>query len=204
MKFSIYLLTAFIFAVLPFLLIENHSILIAQAVHEWGGTSEAPENISWKTVIASADEPGDRIVLSGTVFHTDGKTPASDITIYVYHTNSKGIYPKRGNETGNGVRHGYLRGWMKTGEDGRYEFETIKPAPYPGLNSPAHIHITLAGENYPEYWISSFWFEGDPIITQSMRKNIRRQGGFPNIIQLTRDQNGILRGERNIILEILE
>jgi protocatechuate 3,4-dioxygenase beta subunit len=167
----------------------------------WCGTFEAPEDISWRTIIPPKEEPGDKLIISGTVYYPDGKTPAKDVIIYVYHTNIKGIYPKRGSEKGNGKYHGYLRGWMKTASNGRYEFETIRPAPYrTHEGEPAHVHYNIEAPDYPEYWLTGLWFSDDTRVNRYKDK-IERNGGFSNIVTLTKDKNNILRGTRNIILE---
>lgn len=36
-----------------------------------------------------------------------------------------------------------LEGWAKTDFEGRFEFRTIRPGPYPGRREAAHIHLTL-------------------------------------------------------------
>ena len=168
----------------------------------WCGTSEAPENISWKTVIPPEGELGEKLIISGTIYLPDGKTPAKGIVVYIHHTNNEGIYPKKGDEKGNGQYHGYLRGWMKTDSNGKYEFETIRPAPYHSHGGePAHIHYNIQGSDYPEYWLTAIWFSDDPRITDEYKKSVQRSGGFSNIITLTKDDNNILRGTRNIILE---
>ncbi len=167
----------------------------------WCGTFEAPEDVSWRTIIPPKEEQGDKLIISGTIYLPDGKTPVKDVIIYVYHTNTKGIYPKKGNEKGNGKHHGYLRGWMKTNSNGRYEFETIRPAPYRTHDGePAHIHYNIEAPDYPEYWLTGLWFADDYRVNEYKDK-IERNGGFSNIITLTKDENNILRGTRNIILE---
>tara|TARA_R110002126_G_C10479777_1_gene501801 strand:+ start:3445 stop:4092 length:648 start_codon:yes stop_codon:yes gene_type:complete len=167
----------------------------------WSGTFEAPKNISWRTTIPPKNEPGEKLIISGTVYFPDGKTPAKDVIVYVYHTNNKGIYPKKGNESGHGKYHGYLRGWMKTDSNGKYEFETIRPAPYETHDGePAHIHYTIEHPEYPEYWLTGLWFSDDPRVASYLDK-IEREGGLSNIITLTKDDNNILRGSRNIILQ---
>lgn len=167
----------------------------------WCGTFEAPEDVSWRTIIPPKEEQGDKLIISGTIYLPDGKTPVKDVIIYVYHTNTKGIYPKKGNEKGNGKHHGYLRGWMKTNSNGRYEFETIRPAPYRTHDGePAHIHYNIEAPDYPEYWLTGLWFADDYRVNEYNDK-IERNGGFSNIITLTKDENNILRGTRNIILE---
>lgn len=165
---------------------------------EWCGAMDAPENLSWSTTIADDNEPGEKLIVNGTVYHQDG-TPASGIIIYVYHTNAEGIYAKKGDETGNGKRHGHLRGWIKTDAGGRYQIKTIKPVAYPSRQEPAHIHLTLSGENMPEYWIESTLFDDDPLITPKMRAD-NGKGNFAHIIKLTRE-DGVWMGERDIKLK---
>ena len=167
---------------------------------EWCGANEAPLDIGWEETIANEEVTGERLILEGTVYEPDGKTPAENVVIYAYHTNSNGIYEKKGNETGNGKRHGYLRGWAKTNANGNYRFHTIKPAPYPNNAEPAHVHMTLKGENFDEYWINATWFEGDRIITKEMTDKLTRTRGFSNIIELTKNEKGILIGTRAIII----
>jgi protocatechuate 3,4-dioxygenase beta subunit len=167
---------------------------------EWCGATEAPEELSWETRIAGPDEPGEPLVISGKVLEADGETPAPGVVVYLYHTNAAGVYAKRGDETGNGRRHGYLRAWLRSGPDGRYRFTTIRPAPYPNRTEPAHIHAVLLEPGKPEYWIDSFMFEGDPFITPEVRAPLRNRGG-PGIVRLEKDENGTWRGHRDIVLE---
>jgi protocatechuate 3,4-dioxygenase beta subunit len=168
----------------------------------WCGTSEAPKNVSWYTKIPSEGEPGEKINISGIVFHPDRITPAEGVIIYIYHTNIEGIYPKKGDETGNGKYHGYLRGWMKTDSNGKYEFETIRPAPYQTHGGePAHIHYNIEEPGQSEYWLAALWFDDDPRVTEEQVRNVSRSGGFSNVITLRKDENNVLRGKRNIVLE---
>ncbi len=56
-----------------------------------------------------------------------------------------------------------------TGEDGSYEFRTIRPGPYPWPNRandwrPAHIHFSLFGSGFAQRLITQMYFEGDPLI----------------------------------------
>lgn len=167
---------------------------------QWCGATEAPENLNWETTIASENVEGERLILEGTIYETDGKTPAKNVIVYAYHTNNEGEYEKKGNEKGNGIRHGYLRAWAKTNKVGKYRFKTIKPAPYPSHSEPAHIHMTLMREDFDEYWINATWFKGDKIITKEMTDKLTRTGGFSNIIELEKDEYGTWVGIRDIIL----
>ena len=73
-----------------------------------GGSCEGCEAIFeyGSKVLAAVDtlpdfnETGPKIKVTGTVYRNDGKTPARDVIIYVYHTNQQGIYAAKGGETG--------------------------------------------------------------------------------------------------------
>ena len=166
---------------------------------EWCGADEAPPTVSWQTTIAGDGEPGERLIVRGTVYRPNGVTPAAGVILYAYHTNAKGVYPRKGNESGNARRHGYLRGWMKTDSAGRYEFRTIRPAAYPGGTNPQHIHVTVREPGKPEYWIDEFHFADDPLLTPGQRAHLRNRGGS-GIIQPSRGRGGILEAVRNITL----
>ena len=166
---------------------------------DWAGAADGPANPSWKTKMVADSEPGEPLLLSGTIFQPDGVTPAKGITLYVYHTDARGHYT---NEAANRQQQKpRLRGWMRTGEDGRYEFRTIRPGSYPGTTAPQHIHTTLSGPGYPEYWIDSYLFEDDPYVSAEHRSKLSGRGGFQSIIALKRDEQGVLKGVRDIKLQ---
>jgi protocatechuate 3,4-dioxygenase beta subunit len=150
-------------------------------------------------LMPAAGEAGERLIIEGTVFLPDGVTPASGVLVYVYHTNASGTYPKRGDETGNGRRHGYLRGWLRTGVDGRYRIETVKPGSYPTRSEPAHVHMTLQPPGQAERYIDDVVFEDDPLLTAEHRARLQQRGGS-GIVRLGRDSAGVSRVTRDIYL----
>lgn len=168
---------------------------------EWCGMADGPAESPWSIQIAADDEPGERMFMEGVVYEADGVTPAPGVRLYVYHTNVHGIYPTRGDETGNGRRHGYLRGWLTTDERGRYEFESIRPAAYqPEGGEPAHIHYTVQAPGGDEFWIDATWFADDPRLTPQRIARVRRPAGESNVIELVRDESGRWVGRRDIVL----
>lgn len=166
---------------------------------EWCGAPEAPAGITSDMRIARADEPGTRLVVSGVVYRPDGRTPAPGVLIYAYHTDRTGVYPRRGDETGNGRRHGYLRGWLRTDTLGRYRIETIRPEPYSSRSEPAHIHVTVTQPGGSERYIPSILFADDPLLSVRERASLRA-GTAPHIVQAVRDRAGVLHATRDIIL----
>ena len=135
--------------------------------------------------------------INGTVFKADG-TPAPDVVLYLYHTNEKGVYPKKGDEKGWAKRHGYLRGWVKTDQKGQYKFSCLRPAAYPGRDEPAHIHVTIKEPGVNEYYIDEFVFSDDPLLTPEKRAKLENRGGS-GIVQI-HDVGNMYKGERNIYL----
>lgn len=115
--------------------------------------------------------------ITGIVFQNDGKTPAPNVFIYIYHTNQKGIYETKGNEKGWAKKHGHIRGWIKTNKDGKYTFYTFRPAAYPNGLESEHIHITIKEPNKNEYYIDSIVFADDPLLTKSKKEILQNRGG---------------------------
>lgn len=158
-----------------------------EAVFEFGDRPLAP--VDTLPGFSQADQ---KLKVTGTIYRPDGKTPAANIILYIYHTNAEGVYPTRGNETGWGRRHGYLRGWIRTEADGRYTFFTQKPGSY--SRNPAHIHPTILEPDGTYYYIAEYLFEGDPNL-----KNGWGNRGGSGLIKLRQEDN-LLVAERDIIL----
>ena len=139
-----------------------------------------------------------KLKVSGTVYQLDGKTPAKNVILYIYHTNDKGIYPKRDTSKGWEQRHGYLRTWLKTDANGTYEFYTTRPASYPNSTIPQHIHITVKEPDKNAYYIEDFYFVDDPHITSNIINRARPRGGS-GVITL-KDNGDTKTARRDIIL----
>lgn len=144
----------------------------------------------------SHNEP--KIHLTGTVFKTDGKTPAENVLLYVYHVDKNGIYQPSKNPIAWEKRHGQHRGWLKTGKDGKFAFHTFRPAPYPDVQEPEHIHLYIKEPNTIPYYIDSYLFESDSTLTEALKLAQKNRGGS-GIVRLKKD-NGIWTANRDIIL----
>jgi protocatechuate 3,4-dioxygenase beta subunit len=157
-----------------------------------------PKEIASVTRLVPASEPGEPMIISGTMYKADGRTPAPGVILYVYHTDNKGLYPKGPGE-GNDTRHGRLRGWVKSDANGKYQFTTIRPASYPQGRNPQHIHPLVKEPGYSLYWIDEYLFEDDPFLTTEERARQPKRGGN-GIIKLTKDAKGVWIGKRDITL----
>ena len=110
----------------------------------------------YRAVLASEEEPGNRLIISGKVTANDCQTPIPNTIVDVWHANDDGCYsifqdcfPEE--DVYN------LRGRVTSGLNGEYVFETIKPGFYPlGADTyrPSHIHFMITP------------MAGEPLITQ--------------------------------------
>lgn len=159
------------------------------------GAIEVPDSVSWRTAFPIAKDDGEPMIISGTVFKADGKTPAPNTLIYFYHTDKFGIYGREGQP-----KHGRFRGWMLSDAKGRYEFASIRPASYPNSTQSQHVHMTITTLDSKEDWIDSILFEGDRFLTTREREWSGKRGGFNPIVTLEKGKDGIARATRNIQL----
>jgi protocatechuate 3,4-dioxygenase beta subunit len=122
---------------------------------------------------------GERILVTGRVLESDGR-PIRGALVEIWQANAAGRYvhavdqhpaPLDPNFTGAGR--------CLTGDDGRYEFVTVKPGAYPWKNHPnawrpAHIHFSLFGRAFTDRLVTQMYFPDDPLfaydpIFQSVR-----------------------------------
>ncbi len=164
-----------------------------EAIFEYGG--KQLQNVDTLPLFTET-EP--RLKITGTVYQKDGKTPAQDVILYIYHTNRKGIYQTTGDETGWARRHGFIRGWIKTNHTGRYTFYTFRPGSYPDRSEPEHIHLTVKEPGKNEYYLDDFVFEDDPLLRNKERSSFRNRGGSGLMYPV--QKNGMLHIERDIVL----
>jgi protocatechuate 3,4-dioxygenase beta subunit len=150
------------------------------------------------TILAPPDEPGEPLVVSGTVRDTEGKLIAGAL-IYVFHADAKGYYtPARVMDEPNARLFGY----MKTSADGRYEFRTIRPGGYPKQPIPQHIHMLVTAAGYRDHRCRStcqLVFADDPRMTAEWHKWAKKDGN--PVLSVTRGQDGVQKCVYDIVLQ---
>jgi len=126
-----------------------------------------------------------QLVISGKVFQADGKTPAPNILIYYWHTDPKGLYSNKPGSNKKALQHGYLRGWVKTDKNGNYIIHTLRPAPYPNEDIPAHIHVLIKEPNIDHpYYIDDLVFDEDPLLIKYLKKYPAEERGGNGILRV--------------------
>lgn len=165
-----------------------------------------PADLTNVVAIADSNEPGERLVISGTLYRADSTTPYPGVILYAYHTDNTGHYSKRGDERGAQKWHGHLHGWGKSDSNGRYEIRTIRPARYPDNTIPAHIHVAIREPNgSAQYYINDFVFADDSLVNKQYLNSISGHPGGTGVVELQRTavkfkENVLWSGRRDIVL----
>ena len=157
------------------------------------GSCSAPVSLSASTAVTAPGERGEPLELSGVLYEPDGRTRATGVGFFVYHTDARGYYNAWRDESDP-----RLRGWLRTDDHGRYRFRTVRPGAYPGGTVPAHIHATYWSANCAERWIDDYFFADDPLLSPRLRTS---QGApFSQVVALQRDSSGTWKGTRDVRL----
>ena len=158
-----------------------------------------PTDINAVDTSAGWTEAGQRLLVTGTVYHIDGKTPASDIILYYWQTDHTGYYSPAPGLPKRAKRHGHIRGWVQSDANGKYAIHTIRPASYPDNDIPAHIHVSIKEPDIDhEYYIDEWVFDDDPLLTGARRRKLENRGGSGVLRVLLADDRQV--AEHNIIL----
>lgn len=157
------------------------------------------ENIKSVDTSAGWTQNGQKLLVTGKIYKLDGKTPAPGVILYYYHTDINGVYAGKQGLDPRVVRHGYIRGWVKSDANGKYAIYTVRPAPYPNRNFEAHIHPAIKEPNIDkEYYIDEFVFDDDKLLTGEKRKKLPNRGGS-GILRVFK-KGDLQIAEHNIIL----
>lgn len=159
-----------------------------------------PEEIAPADTSPGWNEKGQKLIVTGTVFQLDGKTPAKDVVIYYWQTDSEGYYSPKPGMDERAKRHGHIRGWVKTGEDGKYTINTIRPAPYPNDVLPAHIHLAIKEPDVEnEYYTDDINFDDDKLLIPHFKKYPKENRGGSGVVRVLLKDN-LQIAEHDIIL----
>ncbi|OBX24107.1 MULTISPECIES: dioxygenase family protein [Bizionia] len=143
-----------------------------------------------------------KLKISGTVFQSDGVTPATDVIIFIQQADENGEYSVVSNSETNYVKN---RLWVKTDKNGQYTINTFipgsttKPLIYPHELQPMHIHAMIKEPGKQEYAMHRMLFDNDPLVTKSCRKRLKRKN-IDSILEL-KAEDDLQMVTKNIVLE---
>jgi protocatechuate 3,4-dioxygenase beta subunit len=117
-----------------------------------------------------AGEPlGERIIVEGRVLDGDGRAVPHTL-VELWQANAAGRYIHKVDQHPAPIDPNFTgAGRVITDADGRYRFVTIKPGAYPWKNHPnawrpAHLHLSLFGQNFTTRLVTQMYFPGDPLM----------------------------------------
>jgi protocatechuate 3,4-dioxygenase beta subunit len=158
-----------------------------------------PKNISSEHTSIGWKEGKQKLILTGKVFLLDGKTPASDVIIYYWHTDDKGLYSSNNETLKLAKEHGKLRGWVKSDKEGNYTIKTSRPAAYPNDNIPQHIHLSIKEPDIQNEYYADLYFDDDPLYLKHKEKYGKLDRAGTEILRIVLDGNTQI-AEHNITL----
>lgn len=161
--------------------------------------SGIPSTIESSSDIVGPSEAGERMTVSGVVTDQAGMSQPG-IIVYAYQTDASGAYPANPDLVGSAARHGRLRAWARTDPAGRYQFQTIRPGPYPGRTTPQHIHLHIIEPGRCNYYIGDLMFNDDPRMTAAIRKHEQSAYGGSGVVGPVGDATTGWQAIRNIRL----
>lgn len=134
--------------------------------------------------------------ITGTVFLSDGVTPAKDVILFINQADEHGNYELKKHFKKRYVHH---RGWVKTDADGHYTFYTFVPGRDRHSNDLKKIHLAIKPPDEVEYVGDDFLFEDDPLLKKSCRKRLD-ENGIDSILKAVKIENMHV-ATKNIILK---
>ena len=146
--------------------------------------------------IPDFDAKLEKLKVSGTIYESDGMTPAKDVILYIEQADVDGDFDLRFHEEKRYVHH---RGWIKTDADGKYTFYTFIPGNDRRYNQMQQLFPTIKEPSKKPYEIASFLFDEDPLLSKSCKKRVAKKGNSSSILKL-KNIEGLLVAQRDIIL----
>lgn len=159
---------------------------------------DMPAELSSQVRLAPVGEPGVPMRISGRVLDGSGRTRAG-VVVYAYQTDRTGLYPRPAQRLGReAMRHGRLRGWVRSDAQGRYAIDTVRPGSYPGEDVAEHVHMHVLEPGCFTYFIDDLMFLDDPKLSVEERQQAHGTGGNGIVMPVMVD--GRWQVERYIVL----
>ena len=173
--------TTFVALVTAFVTTATLAAQDTQWLRMWENAQKLkPARLASAGRIAPASEPGIPMTVRAMILDAAGRA-IPGVEVFAYQTDQHGVYAAPG-----AADPWRLKGWAMTDAEGRFEFQTIRPAAYPSNTVPGHVHLTFkttcCGRQATEVM-----FEDDPLVTPAMRQ---REGANVLFGKVTKRNDG--------------
>lgn len=152
-------------------------------------------NLNNTDTIADFETKAQKLKITGTIYHSDGVTPAKDVILYIRQPDENGNFQLK--KDTNRKRYVYHRAWIKTDADGKYTFYTFMPGKLLRTKELKQILRTIKEPGKPEQELASFFFNDDPLIPELTLAC--RAEAAKSMLRLE-EKDGMLVGVRDIRL----
>ncbi len=137
-----------------------------------------------------------KLKIYGTIYESDGVTPAKDVILYIEQADEHGDFDLRKE---NDIRYVHNRGWIKTDTNGHYTFYTYVPGNDRRFNQMQQLFPIIKEPSKTEYEIATFLFDEDPLLSKLCRKRMAKKGDLTRILKLKK-VDGQFVTQKDIIL----
>ncbi|MDX1522092.1 MAG: hypothetical protein R3264_10730 [Anaerolineae bacterium] len=130
----------------------------------WGGRVGYRPEAPFQTNLVPPGSEGKILIVSGTVYAADCRTPLAGAQIEIWHADADGSY-----------QSSPFRARLITDSNGAYEFTTIKPLPYDAWDDvhPARIHYQVSYPGAPTV-ATQIFFDDDPVLKRRVTSSTQR------------------------------
>jgi protocatechuate 3,4-dioxygenase beta subunit len=139
--------------------------------------------------LAGNNEPGEALLIYGKVIDQKTNQPINDVSLFLYQTDSSGIY----NASAGPDDQARIRGTVRTNESGCFKIKTILPGDYPGQKNSRHLHYVINANGYKEMK-SILFFKG------FTTPNITGEGPL-GVVDIKKGNDGTWTGTINLSME---
>lgn len=139
--------------------------------------------------LAGENEPGDPLIIYGKIFDKNSKTPISGASLFLYHTDTAGLYnPVDKSDIAR------IKGTLTANASGCFKISTILPGDYPNSTGTRHVHYKVKAEGFHEINDGVFFFRG------SANADILHREP-ENVLEVKKDDAGVWTVVLNIFID---
>lgn len=158
-----------------------------------------PEKIFPEQSSIGWSEGKQKLIITGKIFRLDGRTPAPNVLVYYWHTDDAGLYSPADHTQAKAKRHGKLRGWVQSDQQGNYTIKTSRPSAYPQEEIPQHIHLAIREPDLKNEYYADLYFDDDPLYLKHKKKYGQENRAGTELLRVVLDGH-VQIAEHNIIL----
>ena len=159
--------------------------------------SQAQEfNLTHTDTIPEYGSKIEKLKIHGTIYQSDGVTPASDVILYIEQADENGDFDMRKE---NDEKYVYHSGTIKTDANGQYTFFTFVPGNDRRYKQLSQLFPAVKEPSKPAYFLPTLLFDSDPLLTKKCRKRMAKKDDLSRILK-PKTVNGLLVVEKDIVL----